>query len=82
MMISPVTTAQTEKVRTGNGSVDINAGGRQVTRGGGGAVHLMLSMQREHDVHGARQPGVWLVPEAEHPYFQVTGESNERTLKP
>ena len=48
-----------------------------MARSGGGAVHFVLSVQREHDVHGTRQPGVWLVPEAQHPHFQITGESGQ-----
>lgn len=51
--------------RTGNGGVDIDARGRQVARSGGGAVHLVLSVQREHDVYCARKPGIGLIPAAE-----------------
>ena len=33
-----------------------------MARCGGGAVHFVLSVQREHDVQSARQPRVGLVP--------------------
>jgi len=35
-----------------------------VARCSSGAVHFMLSVQGEHDVHGTCQPGIGLVPAA------------------
>ena len=36
-----------------------------MARCGGGAVHFVLSVQREHDVYGASKSGIGLVPAAQ-----------------
>mmetsp|Transcript_34533 Transcript_34533/g.87294 ORF Transcript_34533/g.87294 Transcript_34533/m.87294 type:complete len:473 (+) Transcript_34533:703-2121(+) len=47
--------------RACHGRVHIHARGRQVARGGSGAVHLVLRVQDEHDVQCAHELGVRLV---------------------
>ena len=44
---------------TPNSCVDIHPAAGQVTRGSCGAVHLVLCVEDEHDVHRTRQPWVW-----------------------
>ena len=45
-----------------DGGVDVHTGGCQVAGGCGGAVHLVLSVQGEHDVQRPHQLGVGPVP--------------------
>ena len=49
-----------ERSLTSNGSVDVHPTGGQVAGGGCGAVHLMLSVQNEHDVNGSSK--LWVGP--------------------
>jgi len=74
--------------RATDAAVDINTGGREVAHSSGGAVELVVSVENEEDVEGARKSGVGqegLVGElVEHEeevlgVVEALGRINERT---